>query len=149
MSVWTGKCHEAWSDELPSFLPGFIMHSGFMLRCFCLCLCINLVRKYLKSNALKNSFESFHSLLNFVKFFSTLHLRKNYSFSTHALCSSKLSPCIICLTLRDSSWDNCIMPQMWFSAINSMGNLLWNSLIPWHFLGISLFVNSGFQSLSV
>lgn len=48
MSVWAGKCHEAWSDELPSFLPGFIMHSGFMLHCVYLCPCTNLVRKYLK-----------------------------------------------------------------------------------------------------
>lgn len=148
MSVWAGKCHEAWSDELPSFLPGFIMHSGSMLHRFYLCLYINLVRKYVKGKALKNIFVLFHYVLNFVQFFSALHLSKTYSFSTHALCSSQLSPCIICLTLRDSSWDNCIIPQMWFSAINSMENLLWNSLTPWHFLGISLSVNSGFQSLS-
>lgn len=147
MSVWAGKCHEAWSDELPSFLPGFIMHSGFMLHRPYLCLYINLVGKYVKSKGLKNSFGLFHYLVNFVQFFPTLHLSKNYSFSTHALCSSKLSPCIICLTLRDSSWDNCIIPQMWFSAINSLENVLWNSLISWHFLGISLSVNSGFPNL--
>lgn len=148
MSVWAGKGHEAWSDELPSFLPGSLMHSGFVFHCLYLCLCINLVRKYLNTKALRNCFGLFHSLLNFVQFFSALHLSKNYSFSTHALCSSQVSPCIICLTLRDSSWDNCIIPQMWFSVINSMENLLWKSLIPWHFLCISLSVNSAFQSLS-
>lgn len=88
-----------------------------ILTCACV---INLVRKYLKSKALKNSIVLFLSLLNFVQVFSILYLSENYSFPAHALCSSELSPCIICLTLRGCSWDISIILWLRFPATYSM-----------------------------
>lgn len=128
------------------FLPGIIMHSGLTFHYFNSHLCYYF-GKCFKSKALKNSVSQFPSL-KFCAGFLNLTYKWKLPFLISCIMQF-LTPCIICLTLRNCSWNNWIIPQIWFCAIYFVEKIPWNSLIPWHYLGISLFMNTGFQNLPI